>query len=167
MRTTCFRMTEIEPRAAWDRAHGESEAEHAWLLRFCELGSQRTPTKVARRCGVPVKLVKDAASKWGWTRRAAEYDQAVRDVGRIAMKDEQEALQIQYEVGKELLRIGASAASLKNPALMNMNMVLKMLTEGAELVRRGAGVADIKVDMNTQRSVEELFQNLLGKGDDE
>ena len=155
-------MSEVEVRAAWDRAHGESEAEHAWLMQFCELGAQRTPTKVARRCGVPVKLVKDAASKWGWSRRALAYDAAVHAAGQAALGDGSEALALQYEVGRRMLAIGATAVQLKNPALMNMNQIQKLLTEGAEMVRRGSGVADIKVDINTQKSVEDLVQDLLG-----
>lgn len=160
-------MSELEPRAPWDRADGESEAQHAWLHAYLQLGSDRTPSKAARRCGVPVKLVKEAASTWGWARRAADYDAAVIDVSRAIVMDEKEALATQYAVGHIMLSLGARALELKNPALMNMATIQALLREGSELVRRGAGVADMKITHETVQNIEGAFNRLLGgKSDD-
>lgn len=159
-------MSDLEPRVSWSQAHGESQAEHAWLMQYIDLGETRTPSKAARRCGVSVALVKAAAAKWAWKRRAADFDAAVKVNHREWVADEKEALYTQYMVGRLMLTLAAKGLDTKNPTLFDMKIIRPLLQEGAELMRRGAGVADIKISHETRDNVEESFRRLLGEGDD-
>lgn len=161
-------MTEIEPiqpREPWAQRTGEAPHQHAWLLRYCELGESRTIDKVARLCGVPIKLVRAAALEHAWITRAASFDAACMEVARAAATDEKMALSMQYEVGIAMMRLGVKAVQLKNPALIRMKDIRELMQQGAEMARRGAGVADLNIEVDVQKRVEADFLDLLG--DDE
>lgn len=157
-------MSELVPHEPWQRRSDESAAEYAWFQRYIELvPSDRSEQKAARRCGVPVKLVRAAATKHDWKQRAAEYDEFVAQARSVLIADESEALEAQFRVGLLMLDIGMRAIAEKNPSLIKMTQAQQLIERGAENVRRGAGVADLKVDHQTTARVEGMLKDLLGE----
>jgi hypothetical protein len=140
--------------------------EYAWFSRYAELGPEvREHLKVARLCGVPVKLIRQAAQQHDWASRAAAYDRVVVEVSSHIDVDETEALAMQYAVGIAMMRLGVKAVQLKNPALIRMKDIRELMQQGAEMARRGAGIADLKIEASTQHRIESQFLDLLGEDD--
>lgn len=156
---------QLEPKAPWEQREHERDMEYAWFVRYAELGDVRDEGKVARFCGVPVSLVRRAATQHQWAERAAAYDATVIEVSKAIDVDETEALAMQYAVGIAMMRLGVKAVQLKNPALIRMKDIRELMQQGAEMARRGAGVADLKIEKSVQSRVESQFLDLLGEGD--
>lgn len=156
-------MSALEPIRPWDRQSGESNHEYAWFTKYCELGESRSEQLVAKRCGVPVSMVRTTATKHSWALRAAPYDAAVSELAAILEMDEGEALHAQYTAGMLMLRMGLTALKYKNPALLKMKDIRELMQFGSEMARRGAGVADMKIDHTTTRRVDEMWADLLGE----
>lgn len=155
---------ELEPKPPWEQRQHERDMEYAWFVRYAELGpAARDELKVARLCGVPVGVVRDAAKKHAWADRAAAYDATVVEVTKAIDVDESEALAMQYAVGIAMMRLGVKAVQLKNPALIRMKDIRELMQQGAEMARRGAGIADLKIEASTQHRIESQFLDLLGE----
>lgn len=132
---------------SWQQRPGETPAKYAWFQRYLEMGSGRTIQRVAKRCGARLDLVNKAASAHEWAIRAAEYDAATRGIVLdYANSDSEQALAMQRAVGKAMLDMGFTALHFKNPAMIRMSGVEKLLKEGVEQIRRGSGVADLKIE---------------------
>lgn len=159
-------MTEIVPKVAWEQRSDESAAEHAWFHAFLELGDKRTVAKAAKRCGVATAVLKEASIKHDWKNRAEVYDKELQKLATTMIADETEALAVQWEAGRMLLKFGITALEYRNPHLLKMKDIRDVITSGAEMVRRGAGVADLKVDHTTTKRVQDMFDVLLGDGDE-
>lgn len=157
----------LVPTAAWQQRSGETAAQYAWFQRYVELGDERSPELAAKRCGVSVSVIRDAAMQHDWADRASKYDAAQRDAAALLVGDESEALAAQYAAGMIMLRLGINALALKNPALIKTQQATTLVEKGAEAVRRGAGVADLKVDHQTTKRVESLIDDLLGVESDD
>jgi hypothetical protein len=155
-------MDPLEPRPPWEQRSSERDMEYAWFSRYAELGESRELLKVAKLCGIPVKLIREAAARHDWTTRAAAYDKIVVEVSQAIDVDESEALAMQYAVGIAMMRLGVKAVQLKNPALIRMKDIRELMQQGAEMARRGAGIADLKIEASTQHRIESQFLDLLG-----
>lgn len=159
-------MTDVEPlevHAPWEKRQFEPVHQYAWFVRYAELGAERTLEQTSKLQGVPVALVRQAAASHGWERRAAAYDVAVADAVKAVVIDEDEALAMQYAVGKAMLRLGIEAIKVKNPAMMKIREALTILTSGTEMMRRGAGVADLKIEKDVQHRIQSEVLDLLGE----
>lgn len=153
---------QLEPRQPWEQLTDERDMEYAWFTRFAELGPEsRSEQKVARFCGVPVAQVRKAASRHEWSTRVAAYDAIVAQVSQQVSVDESEALAMQYAVGIAMMRLGVKAVQLKNPALIRMKDIRELMQQGAEMARRGAGVADLNIEHTVQQRVQSEFLDLL------
>jgi hypothetical protein len=166
-------MTDIVPHAdqaidslvarpVWEQRTGESNHEYAWFVKYAELGETREITRAARLCGVPVKMLRASASKHAWDDRCRAYDATVVAITSAIQPREDEALATQYAAGQIMLRLGLEAIKLKNPALLKVRDIQALLQAGSEMVRRGAGVADLKVQHDVVQRVTEDLELLLG-----
>lgn len=155
-------MTDIVPQQRWKQLENERDHEYAWFKAYLELGDTRTPAKAARRCGVPIEMVKAAANAHLWNPRALAYDAALVQLVELFDPDEQQALATQFAAGELMLRLAFKALESKNPALLNMKDITALLDKGAENMRRGAGVADIKVSHDTTKRVQDALEDWFG-----
>lgn len=158
-------MTDVVPKQPWERITGETEAQHAWFKRFVEVGEGRTVDRAAKACGVPVGPVRRAAELNDWAARAKAYDAAVIELRDVLELDETEALHAQYAAGRIMAQLGLTALQYKNPALVPIAQIKDLILNGAEMMRRGAGIADLKVDHSTTHRVESILDDLLGGGE--
>lgn len=149
-------------RPVWEQRTGESNHEYAWFVKYAELGDTREVTRAARLCGVPVKMLRVAAAKNAWDDRCRAYDSAVVAITSAIQPREDEALATQYAAGMVMLRMGFEAIKLKNPALLKVKDIRELLQFGSEMVRRGAGVADLKVQHDVVERVAQDLELLLG-----
>lgn len=111
---------------------------------------------------MPVKGVRAAAREHDWDARAAAYDATVIEIQKAVSPSEDEALAIQYGAGMMMLKLGLKAIEIKNPSLIKVKDAQALLREGSEMVRRGAGVADLKVQHEVVDRVFEDIELLLG-----
>lgn len=155
---------ELEAKPPWERlAHEEAHA-YAWFVRYCEMYEQRGVDKVAKFCGVPPALVRKAAAENAWESRAAAFDSTIARVVDTVEVNDSEALAMQFAVGKAMLRLGIEKVKLINPAMLKTKDVLVLLQQGAEMMRRGAGVADLTIEQRSaQDRMEQTFLELLGE----
>lgn len=155
----------MEPIVEWDKRQHETAAEYSWFQRYVEVGYTRTPARAAARCGISTELCKQAAMDHDWKMRAAAYDQFVEQLRaqHVEDGDEQSALAMQYAAGEMMLRMGINALSLKNISLLKIKDIQAMTTQGAEMMRRGAGVADLKVDHTTTSRIDTMWQDLIDR----
>lgn len=153
---------DVSPAPLWERRTGETEFEYAWFVRYAELGETRTMQDTSKRLGISVVTIRDAAKRWGWEERARAYDAQVIAITLAINPEESEALAVQYAAGMLMLRVGFDAMKLKNPALMKVKDIRELLQFGSEMVRRGAGVADLKIEHNVIDRVAENIDLLLG-----
>lgn len=153
----------LEAKPPWERlAHEEAHA-YAWFVRYCEMYEQRSVDKVARFCGVPVSLVRKAAAENAWEPRADAFDSTIARVVDSVQIDDSEALAMQFAVGKMMLRLGIDKIKLINPAMLKTKEVFALLQAGSEMMRRGAGIADLTIEQRSaQDRVERTFLELLG-----
>lgn len=154
--------TALDLQPAWEQRGRESQYEYAWFVRYAELGTERTLEKAARLLGMPIKGVREAARAHDWDVRAYAYDQTVVEITKAVTPSEDEALSIQYGAGMMMLKLGLSAIQIKNPALLKMKDIQALLQMGSEMVRRGAGVADLKVQHDVVQRVAEDIELLFG-----
>lgn len=152
----------LVPKPPWEQLREEANHEYAWFCRYAELGETRTLEQTARFMGVPLKLVRKAATLHGWDARCAAYDATVIEITKAINPTEDEALATQYAAGMLMLRLGFEAIKLKNPTLLKVKDIQAMLQAGSEMVRRGAGVADLKVQHDVVERVAEDLELLLG-----
>jgi len=155
-------MDQLVARPVWEQRTGEPNHEYAWFVRYAELGEGRTLDRTAKLQGIPIKLVRNASTKHSWDARCAAFDEAIVSVRIAISADEAEALAMQYAAGMMMLRLGIEAIKLKNPALLKVKDTRELLQFGSEMVRRGAGVADLKVEHDVVRRVAEDLELLLG-----
>jgi hypothetical protein len=153
---------ELEPTPAWTQRTGERDREYQWFIQYAETIGERDLERVAARIGVAASLLRAAAEKNQWDARCVEFDKARMSIARQVVPDDSEALSMQYAVGIAMIRLGVQAVQLKNPALLNMDQVIKLVTQGSEMARRGAGVADLKIEQTVQQRIEREFLDLLG-----
>lgn len=156
-------MSEIVPHILWEQRVEESDAEYAWFKIFLELGESRTIPRAAKRLGLSTQLCNQTALNHDWRNRTRSYDIAVKDFASTLIADESEALAAQYAAGMMMLHMGVTALKHKNPSLLKMKDIREMLQFGSEMARRGAGVADLKVDHTTTKRVDDMFAALLGE----
>lgn len=154
--------TVLDLQSPWEQRTRETKFEYAWFVRYAELGPERTLERAARQCGVPIKGVREAARANDWEARAKAFDAAVIEIQKAVIPDESEALAIQYQAGTEMLKLGLRAIQVKNPALIRVKDIAMLLKEGAEMVRRGAGVADLKIKHDVVQRVAEDLELILG-----
>lgn len=154
-------VTQFEPRPPWEQQVSESDYEYAWFVKFAELGAERSIDKVSAVQGVPADLVRSAADKNAWDSRAKAYDDTVVSVLEHVNIDESEALAMQYAVGMAMMKLGVSAVALKNPALIKMKDIRELMQQGAEMARRGAGVADLTVQHDVVTRARDAVLDLL------
>lgn len=152
----------LTPQPAWTQRTGERDREYGWFIQYAETIGERDFERVAARIGVAASLLRGAAEKYEWQARVREFDQARAQVMQHVIPDDSEALAMQYAVGIAMIRLGVQAVQLKNPALLNMDQVIKLVTQGSEMARRGAGVADLKIEQTVQQRIEREFLDLLG-----
>lgn len=152
----------LDVAPVWERHQHEGAHEYAWFVRYAELGEGRSLEKTAKLQGVPVALVRKAAQTHAWTDRAAQFDATVVSIQQAVAPDETEALATQYAAGLVMLKLGFSAIQLKNPALLKVKDIRELLQFGSEMVRRGAGVADLKVEHDVVQRVQSDLELLLG-----
>lgn len=152
----------LEVRPVWEQRSYESDHQYAWFVKYAELGEGRTLEKTAKLQGVPVKLVRQAALSHVWAERAAAFDKTVVAIQKAVSPDETEALALQYGAGMMMLRLGLSAIQIKNPALLKVKDIKALLEAGSEMVRRGAGIADLKVEHDVVQRVQADLELLLG-----
>lgn len=151
----------LEPKPPWQQQALEPDFEYAWFVKYAELGEQRTLEKVSAFQGVPLDLVQRARDRHEWDARVAAYDATLVDVMQHVQVSEDEALAMQYAVGMAMMRLGVSAVALKNPALIKMKDVQLLMAQGAEMARRGAGVADLNVQHDVVTRVRDQVLDLL------
>lgn len=149
-------------RPIWEQRTGETPHEYAWFVKYAELGETREIMRAARLCGVPVKMLRSAAAKHAWDDRCSAYDAAVVAITKAIEPEESEALATQYAAGMVMIRLGFEAIKLKNPALLKIKDIGQLLQLGSEMVRRGAGVADLKVQHDVVQRVAEDIELLFG-----
>lgn len=156
-------MGELEPVEPWRQRFDESDHEYAWFKRFAELGKhRRSIAKTSAELGVPTRMIRVAARERDWAGRVEAFDNAVVLVSGMVVPNDSEALARQYAIGMAMMDLGIEAVRLKNPALIKTKEAMAMLQEGAEMARRGAGVADLTIEQrNTQERVERQFLDLL------
>jgi len=128
---------------------------------YCELGPARTIEDVSSRFGCAVSRVKHASGKHDWAARASEYDVALRDVSAITIADGERALHMQYAIGEAMLGLGINALRMKNPSMIRMKEIHKLIETGGELMRKGAGLADMKVDIETVDRVKDAVADFI------
>lgn len=160
-------MTDVVPTAPWEQRSDEPNAQYAWFVAFMELGEQRSPERAARRCGVALVEVRKAFTRFDWQVRATSYDTAVHRFAAELVTDERDALAAQYAAGMMMLKMGVTALKYKNASLLKMKDIRELLSFGSEMARRGAGVADMKVDHQTTSRVEAMLADILGEDDDD
>ncbi len=153
---------DLQPRASFEQQDGELDREYAWFKHYADTFGERDIARTARSIGVSVKLLRDAAARNQWDARCIEFDRIRAQVTGHIAPDDSEALQTQYMVGIAMMRLGVQAIQLKNPSLLKVKQILDLMTQGAEMARRGAGVADIKIEKTVQRRIESEFLDLLG-----
>jgi len=154
---------QLEPTPQWSQKFGESDHAYAWFVRYAELHDQRSLEKVGRYCGVPIAMVRKAAEQHAWDSRVCSFDETVSSVSSSVVIDDSEALAMQFAVGKAMVRLGVEGVKLKNPALLKVRDLLTLMQQGSEMMRRGAGVADLTIEQRTaQDRVEATFLELLG-----
>lgn len=154
----------------WRQREGEADHEYAWFKRYAELGKhRRSLPKTSAELGVPLRMISDAASLRDWKARTAAYDDAIERIAGQAAPNDEAALARQYAIGMAMMDLGIEVIKLKNPALIRTKEGLQLLEHGAEMARRGAGVADLTVEQRSaQDRVERMFLDLLpAKADDE
>lgn len=158
----------IEPRVEWEQRATESPAQYAWLQQYLNLGPQRSAQRTATRCGVPLKIVKEAMAQHDWRMRADAYDNYITKLRTHALDnvDEQLALQAQYEAGRMMMEIGVHGLQSKNANMLKVKQLMDMVFHGAEAMRRGSGVADMKIDHTTTSRIDDLWQDVLGETSD-
>lgn len=152
----------LEIAPIWEQRQHEGAHEYAWFVRYAELGEGRTLEKTAKLQGVPVALVRKAAERHGWPERAAAFDATVVSIQQAVTVDETEALAVQYGAGMMMLKLGLQAIQIKNPALLKVKDISQLLQMGSEMVRRGAGVADLKIEHDVVKRVQSDLELLLG-----
>lgn len=155
-------MGELVPQPAWARRRGEHEHHYAWFVHYAELGPTREIGRAASLCGVPTHMLEEAAAKNDWDARVAPYDEAVISLQQAVAPDSEEALAMQYHAGRMVMRLGIDALKLKSPNLIGVKEAITMVGEGAEMTRRGAGVADINVNIDVVTRIEQDVELLLG-----
>lgn len=154
---------ELEPRPPWQQLEHERDYEYAWFVRYAEQHGNRSLEQVSAFCGVPLKLVERAAATHGWDTRVKAFDATVKRVSDTIQVNDKEALATQYMIGEAMLKLGIQAFQLKNPSLIKMKDIHALLQSGAEMMRRGAGVADLTIEQrNAQDRIEHTFLELLG-----
>lgn len=154
---------QLEPTPQWSQKAGEPDHSYAWFVRYAELHDERGIEKVSRYCGVPVAMIRKAAGEHAWDSRVASFDATVKSVSSSVIVDDTEALAMQFAVGKAMVRLGVEGVKLKNPALLKVKDLLTLMQQGSEMMRRGAGVADLTIEQRTaQDRVEATFLELLG-----
>jgi len=150
---------DMEP---WKQQQGEKDHDHAWFTMFCDMGEMRSIEAVARRCGASEARVLAAAERGDWSRRAAAFDSAIVSVTQNLMLSDDEALGAQYLAGRAMVQLAIKGLQTKNPSLLKMSQLQSMLKDGAEMMRRGAGVADVRVEHSTQERVTSHLDGILG-----
>lgn len=156
-------LVPLEPQAAWQQRAGESNMHYAWFIQHAETLGERSELQTARRLGITVSVVRSVAKLNQWDLRIDEFDRARAEVTTHLATDENEALQMQYAVGIAMMRLGVQAVQLKNPALLKMDTIIKLMQQGSEMARRGAGVADLKIEKSVQQRIQSDFEDLLGE----
>lgn len=142
---------------AWGRLKNETASRYNWFVMYCELGPEmRSTAAVASRIGIAEKHIIDASERYRWSERVAAYDDDVR--GAVMVADPDAVLAGQYAIGMMMMRLGISALGLKNPALMKVNDIQKIVTAGAELARKGTGLADMKIETERIERVQGIIE---------
>lgn len=154
---------ELEPRPIYSQREGENDQQYAWFRQYYELGDTRTLPRAAMRCGVSRSLVERAAREHDWDIRSQQLDRDASHVAKTMIRDEDEALALQYAVGHVMIRMGMTALQAKNPALLDMKTVTALIQQGVEHTRRGAGAADMVISLDQRRSIQQQFADFLGE----
>lgn len=155
-------VVEFQPKPPWERLASEPEFEYAWFVRFAELGAEkRSLEKVSALQGVPLDLVERAAQVHQWSDRASAYDRTVVAVTEAVTIDESKALAMQHAIGIAMMELGISAFYLKNPALLKIKDIRELMQFGAEMARRGAGIADLNIQHDVVTRVRDQVLDLL------
>lgn len=156
-------MEQLEARPPWEQLQGEPDHAYAWFVRYAELHDERSVEKVSRFCGVPATMVRKASVEHAWESRVASFDETVVNVVDHVNVDDAEALAMQFAVGKAMIRLGVTKMQLINPAMLKVKDALVLMQQGSEMMRRGAGVADLTIEQRTaQDRIESQFLELLG-----
>lgn len=152
----------LEHSPAWLQRSGERDSEYAWFKQYAETLGERDVAMTAARIGVAPRLLLGAAAKHQWVERCAEFDAARVSVASQIAPDDTEALAMQYAVGIAMMRLAADGLKSKNVALLKIDQIIKLMVQGSEMARRGAGVADLKIEKTVQQRIESEFRDLLG-----
>lgn len=152
----------LVPVAPWVQRTAETDMQYAWFKQYAETLGERDIDRTAAMIGVAPQLLRDAASSHQWDARCAAFDAARVDIAAQVAPDDTEALAMQYAVGIAMMRLGASALESRNASLLKIDQIIKLFTHGSEMARRGAGVADIKIEKTVQQRIERDFLDLLG-----
>jgi hypothetical protein len=152
---------DLTPQPAWVQRTDEPENHYAWFRNYAETLGERSVERTAAHIGVSPRLLAEAAEKFQWDARCVQFDQARAQVAENIAPSEDEALHMQYAVGIAMIRLGVQAVQLKNPALLKMDTIVKLVTQGSEMARRGAGVADLNIEHSVQKRIEGEFLDLL------
>lgn len=158
---------DLEIAEPWRQRAEEPDHEYAWFKRYAELGKhRRSIPKTSAELGVPQRMIEEASKKRDWSARTAAYDRAIEQVAGAASPNDEAALARQYAIGMAMMDLGIEVIKLKNPALIRTKEGLQLLEHGAEMARRGAGVADLTVEQRSaQERVESIFRDLLERPD--
>lgn len=152
---------QLHVQPAWEQRPRESKFQYAWFARYAELGPERTVEQAAKLCGVPVKQLRLAQRDHDWDVRAGEYDATVVEIQKAISPSETEALAIQYAAGTMMLKLAVKGIATLDPNMLRIKDIQGMLREGSDMVRRGAGIADLKVDHNIVERVQSDIELLL------
>jgi hypothetical protein len=116
------------------------------------MGSKRGYRAAAAHLGWTHSSVVTIAKKHKWHRRALAYDSASNQLVPSDEINPQETLAFQHMVGTAMLDMGIKAIQLKNPGSIKTADAIKLVTAGAELQRKGAGVdrPDVQINFNGQ-----------------
>lgn len=154
---------DIVPKSAWQRQASESVVEYGWFTVYLELGDDRTLPKTARRAGVPIRKIEEAASSFNWSHRCYEWREDSAKIVKDQVRDEETVHSVEWQAGQALIRLALQGFDGKNPHLMDGKGLTAMLKEGIELTRKGSGAADMVVEINDRRQIGQQFAEFLGE----
>lgn len=154
-------------RDPWNQQAGESASQYAMFKAYCDAGHAGTYQDVANRFGCALSRVESVAVKNNWDSRVSAYCIELNNISTITVADGERALQMQYKIGEALLGLGINALQLKNPSMIRMKEIHKLIETGGEMMRKGAGLADMKVDIETVDRVKDAVADfIIEHGDD-
>jgi hypothetical protein len=115
-----------DERLAWERAKGESQKAYSGFARYRDAGATRSVSKVAQELAKSRSLCSRWASRWGWSERAAMFDDDLDKQARARFAEEVLAAKARHQ-----RTIQAAMSVVVGP----IRMMLDTLQDGAVLQR--------------------------------